>query len=72
MTKRRRGRPAAQLTRTPAPSVRSGHADVPSTAALLGGVAAQEAIKLITRQYIPLDNTAVYDGVQQAVGTFCL
>jgi amyloid beta precursor protein binding protein 1 len=45
---------------------------VPSTAALLGGVAAQEAIKLITRQYIPLDNTAVYDGIQQAIGVFRL
>lgn len=33
--------------------VRSGHADVASTASLLGGVAAQEAIKLITKQVSP-------------------
>lgn len=31
-------------------SVRSGHADIASTASLLGGVVAQEAIKLITKQ----------------------
>ena len=33
---------------------------------------AQEAIKVITRQYIPLDNTCVYDGVAEAVGSFRL
>lgn len=49
---------------------RSGHGDVASTASLLGGVAAQEAIKLITKQYIPLEGTAVYDGIKQAIGTF--
>ncbi|MCO5596227.1 hypothetical protein L7F22_050287 [Adiantum nelumboides] len=51
---------------------RSGHADLPNTAALLGGVAAQEAIKLVTRQYVPLDNVAIYDGVKQAIGVFKL
>lgn len=34
-----------------------------NTAAILGGVAGQECIKLITHQYLPLDNTFVYDGV---------
>lgn len=51
---------------------RSGHADLPNTAALLGGIAAQEAIKLVTRQYISLDNVAIYDGVKQAIGVFKL
>jgi hypothetical protein len=51
---------------------RSGHADLPSTAALLGGIAAQEAIKIVTRQYIPIDNTAVYDGIKQAMAVFRL
>ncbi|UZJ54857.1 hypothetical protein CBS101457_004177 [Exobasidium rhododendri] len=51
---------------------RSGHSDLPSTAALLGGIAAQEAIKIVTRQYIPIDNTAVYDGVKQAMTVFRL
>lgn len=51
-------------------SARSGHGDLPSTAAFLGGVAAQEIIKITTRQYIPLNNTAVYDGIKQTIGIF--
>ncbi|KAJ5894783.1 hypothetical protein N7495_006474 [Penicillium taxi] len=31
-------------------------------AALLGGLVAQEALKVITRQYVPLDNTCVFHG----------
>jgi NEDD8-activating enzyme E1 regulatory subunit len=30
--------------------------------ALLGGVAAQEAVKLITEQYTPLNHTFIFDG----------
>lgn len=52
--------------------VRSGDASLPPTTALMGGVVAQEAIKLITKQYIPADNTVVYDGIQQAIGVFRL
>ncbi|KAK0552023.1 hypothetical protein OC845_001882 [Tilletia horrida] len=50
--------------------VRSGRADLPSTAALLGGVGAQEVIKLVTRQYIPLDNLCIYDGIKGAIGAY--
>ncbi|PWZ01745.1 hypothetical protein BCV70DRAFT_199176 [Testicularia cyperi] len=50
--------------------VRSGHSSLPATTALLGGVVAQETIKLITKQYIPADNTVIYDGIQQAIGVF--
>lgn len=32
--------------------------------ALAGGLVAQEALKVITRQYTPLDNTCVFDGVR--------
>ena len=31
--------------------------------ALTGGMVAQEAIKIITKQYIPIDNTCVFDGI---------
>ena len=31
--------------------------------AFLGGVMAQEALKMITKQYIPLNNTFVFNGV---------
>ena len=51
---------------------RGAHSDTPSTAAYLGGVAAQEVIKILTVQYIPLDNTCVYDGIVQAVSSFRL
>ncbi|SPO32063.1 related to auxin-resistance protein [Ustilago trichophora] len=52
--------------------VRSGDASLPPTTALLGGVVAQEAIKLITKQYVPANNTVIYDGIQQAIGVFRL
>jgi len=38
-----------------------------SVAAVLGGLAAQEAIKLVTRQFVPAPGVVVYDGATQAV-----
>ena len=32
-----------------------------------GGMVAQEAIKVITRQYVPVDNTCVFDGIRAKV-----
>lgn len=51
---------------------RAGMSSIPSTAALMGGVAAQEAIKYITHQYTPEMNTVVYSGMEQSVGVFSL
>ncbi|KAK4165168.1 putative NEDD8-activating enzyme E1 regulatory subunit [Cladorrhinum sp. PSN259] len=34
-----------------------------NVAALAGGMVAQELIKIVTKQYIPIDNTCVFDGV---------
>jgi NEDD8-activating enzyme E1 regulatory subunit len=31
---------------------------------LTGGIVAQEAIKIITRQYVPVDNTCIFDGIR--------
>jgi NEDD8-activating enzyme E1 regulatory subunit len=31
---------------------------------ITGGMVAQEAIKIITRQYVPVDNTCVFDGIK--------
>jgi amyloid beta precursor protein binding protein 1 len=31
--------------------------------ALTGGMVSQEVIKIITKQYIPIDNTCIYDGI---------
>ncbi len=35
-----------------------------TVSAFLGGVASQEAIKLLIRQYTPLNHTLVYNGIQ--------
>lgn len=32
-------------------------------ASLTGGMVAQEMIKIITKQYIPIDNTCIFDGI---------
>jgi amyloid beta precursor protein binding protein 1 len=37
---------------------------LPTTAALVGGLVAQEAIKLITKQYSPLNGTCIVDLVK--------
>ena len=50
-------------------SARAPTADLPTTAALLGGFVAQEAIKIITRQYIPIDGTSVIDLISSTTGT---
>ncbi|TNY23845.1 NEDD8-activating enzyme E1 regulatory subunit [Rhodotorula diobovata] len=41
---------------------------LPQTSALVGGLVAQEAIKLITRQYGPLEGTCVWDGIRSGAG----
>jgi len=43
-----------------------------TTAAFVGAIAAQEAVKLLTRQYIPLDNCYVYNGISGVGATFKL
>ncbi|KIW11805.1 hypothetical protein PV08_09077 [Exophiala spinifera] len=37
---------------------------------VLGGMAAQEAIKLLTRQYVPVDGTCVFDGIRSKSAIF--
>ena len=43
---------------------RSEGGELHNISALAGGLVAQEALKVITRQYVPLDNTCVFDGVR--------
>ena len=38
-----------------------------NTGAFLGGVAAQEAVKLLIKQYSVLNNTLIYNGIHGAV-----
>lgn len=43
--------------------VRAGGGELHNIASLTGGLISQEAIKVITRQYIPVDNACVFDGI---------
>ena len=43
--------------------LRYGNAKLHNISAFLGGLAAQEAVKLMMSQYMPLNNTFVYDGI---------
>ncbi|KAH3668403.1 hypothetical protein OGAPHI_002157 [Ogataea philodendri] len=38
--------------------------------ALTGGIAAQEIIKVLTNQYVPLNNTLTFDGIRGQTGTW--
>lgn len=51
-------------------SVRFGNKEVANIAALLGGIVAQEAIKLITHQYIPINNTCIFNGITATSNVF--
>ncbi|KAJ6487955.1 hypothetical protein C8R45DRAFT_995037 [Mycena sanguinolenta] len=48
---------------------RSPTADLPNTAAFLGGLVAQEVIKMITKQYVPISSYCVVDLVETWTGT---
>ncbi|KAF8302572.1 hypothetical protein DL93DRAFT_2090588 [Clavulina sp. PMI_390] len=48
--------------------VRAPTAELPTTAALVGGLVAQEAIKLITRQYVPIEGICVIDLISSTTG----
>lgn len=43
---------------------RAGGAELHNIASLTGGLIAQEVIKVITKQYVPIDNTCVFDGIR--------
>lgn len=49
---------------------RYGGAELHATSAFMGGCVAQEVIKLITNQYVPVDNTLVYNAMAAEVKSF--
>ncbi|VDN57167.1 unnamed protein product [Dracunculus medinensis] len=51
---------------------RYGNAEIHVIAAFIGGIVAQEAIKLITHQYLPLNNMLIFDGHTQQGSIFSL
>lgn len=50
--------------------VRAEGGELHNISALTGGMIAQEVIKVITKQYIPFDNTCVFDGIASKAGVF--
>jgi NEDD8-activating enzyme E1 regulatory subunit len=51
---------------------RYGASELHSISAFVGGCAAQEAIKLITHQYVPIDNVLIYNGIRQSTSVLKL
>lgn len=51
---------------------RYGAAEPHAIAALVGGAAAQEVIKVITGQFVIFNNTYIYSGMSQTSATFQL
>lgn len=50
--------------------VRYDEAEIHNIAAVIGGVASQESVKLITGQYVPFDDTYVYNGIASTAGVY--
>ena len=50
--------------------VRYGNAEVHNIASIVGGVGSQEAVKLITGQYVPINHTYVYNGIASIGGVY--
>jgi amyloid beta precursor protein binding protein 1 len=48
------------------------NAEVHSVSSLIGGVASQEAVKLITSQYIPIDCLYLFNGLTSVAGVYRL
>ncbi|XP_073257022.1 NEDD8-activating enzyme E1 regulatory subunit-like [Porites lutea] len=51
---------------------RYGASELHSVAAFIGGAAAQEIVKLITHQFVPFNNTYIYNGITGCSTTLCL
>lgn len=51
-------------------SVRAGGAELHNISAFTGGIVSQEVIKVITEQYIPVDNTCIFDGIRSKSAVF--
>jgi len=51
---------------------RFGAAELHNIAALLGGVGAQEVIKVLTHQWVPLNSTLIYNGMNSTTTVFAL
>ncbi|WPH04428.1 Hypothetical protein R9X50_00731900 [Acrodontium crateriforme] len=53
----------AQIAKQCKELVRAGGGELHNLASLTGGMISQEVIKVVTRQYVPVDNTCLFDGI---------
>ncbi|KAH8678621.1 hypothetical protein BGZ60DRAFT_370988 [Tricladium varicosporioides] len=53
----------SRLLRVAEEVARASGGELHNISSLTGGMVAQEVIKIITKQYIPIDNTCIFDGV---------
>lgn len=60
----------ARIERIVAEFGRADGAELHNISALTGGMVAQEVIKVLTKQYIPVDNTCVFDGITSKAAVF--
>ncbi|PKK76763.1 NEDD8-activating enzyme E1 regulatory subunit-like protein [Rhizophagus irregularis] len=51
---------------------RAGSSELANIASLLGGMVSQEVIKLVTKQYIPMNNKVIFDGVRSTSSSYIL
>lgn len=51
---------------------RANGGELHNISAMTGGMVSQEVIKIITKQYIPVDNTCVLDGITSRTQVFRL
>lgn len=49
-----------------------GGAELHNISAVMGGMVAQEVIKVVTEQYVPVNNVCVFDGIESRVGVFTM
>ena len=52
--------------------VRYGGKEVHAVASIVGAVVGQEAIKILTHQFVPLDSTWIYNGIEAASSVYKL
>lgn len=58
------------LTKAIAEVERVSGGELHNISSVVGGMVAQESIKLLTRQYVPVDGTCVFDGIRSKSGVF--
>ncbi|CDK26768.1 unnamed protein product [Kuraishia capsulata CBS 1993] len=50
--------------------IRTYGSETANIASFMGGIAAQEVLKQLTNQYVPLDNCLVFDGIRSVTSSF--